>query len=446
MTPTDNQIQLLREVIGGKKAFVPRSRSDEDMNEFQVLASMLIELGENNYLTSVRPHRESQTGRRQIDYVLVEGVTAKGERSAQAKPTPIPTDINLDGTDVLCPNCNRLLREKAKFCDDCGFSLSPSVDTIPNEPTPAPAPADSFLGRVLQSKYQIISEIGSGGMGHVYSARHLGLRQDVAIKIIHKKFVSDANAIERFKREAVAAAQLKHPNVIDIMDIDETVEPDRRPYIVMELVRGKSLKTVLETEGKLTVDRAVALMIEICKAVSFAHRQNVIHRDIKPDNIMVIQRDGEAGESIKVLDFGLAKILESDEPSITLIGTLLGTPYYMSPEQCRCEELDARSDVYSLATVLYEMLSGRTPFSGSNLTQVCSKHQLEAVPAFDPALKVPDGVVKVINQGLAKNRDERPASAQQFSQDLQNAYASFSEIRKKAAMAETLEDKKSKAP
>jgi serine/threonine protein kinase len=446
MTPTNTQIELLREVIGGKTVFVPKSGSDEDMNAFQVLAEELIELGENNYLTGCRAHRESHTGKSQIDHVMVVGVTAKGRRLAQAVPTPTSPDMN-DATGVLCPNCNHLLRTTAKFCDDCGFSLSELLDsTLPMAATPTSASTDSFAGRVLHNKYQIIGEIGKGGMGHVYRARHLGLLQDVAIKIIDKKFVSDTNAVERFKREARAAAKLRHPNVIDIMDIDETPEPDRRPYIVMELVNGKSLKTVLQDEGKLTIDRAVALLIEISKAVSFAHRQSVIHRDIKPDNIMVIQRDGEAGESIKVLDFGLAKMRESEEePSITHIGTLIGTPFYMSPEQCRGDDLDARSDVYSLATVLYEMLSGTPPFSGSNVTQVCSKHQSEPIPALDPSLNVPEGIVKVIHRGLAKNRDERPDDAQQFSQDLQNAYAYFSEIRTKAALEETVEAQKSTA-
>jgi len=303
---------------------------------------------------------------------------------------------------------------------------------------------DSFAGRVLHNKYQIIGEIGKGGMGHVYRARHLGLLQDIAIKIIDKKFVSDANAVERFKREARAAAKLRHPNVIDILDIDETPEPDLRPYIVMELIHGKSLKTVLREEGKLTIDRAVALIIEICKAVSFAHRQGVIHRDIKPDNIMVIQRDGDVGETIKVLDFGLAKMLESeDEPSITHIGTLMGTPFYMSPEQCRGEELDARTDVYSLATVLYEMLSGAPPFSGSNVTSVCSKHQSDAVPALDSSLNIPEDIVKLMNRSLAKNREERPGDAQHFSRELQSAYGYLSEVRTTAALEETLEAQKS---
>jgi len=177
--------------------------------------------------------------------------------------------------------------------------------------------------------------------------------------------------------------------------------------------------------------------------VSFGHRQGVIHRDIKPDNIMITQRDGEAGESIKVLDFGLAKMRESeDEPSITHIGTLLGTPFYMSPEQCRGEEIDARSDVYSLATVLYEMISGSPPFSGSNVTSVCSKHQSEPIPAFDSSLNVPEEITSVVKRGLAKNRDERPADALQLSQDLQTAHAHFSDIRMKAALAETVEEQK----
>jgi serine/threonine protein kinase len=278
-------------------------------------------------------------------------------------------------------------------------------------------------------------------MGHVYRAKHLRLNEDIAIKVIDKKFVSDAGAVERFNREARAAAKLRHPNVIDIRDIDQTPEPDVRPYIVMELVDGKSLKTVLRDEGRLALDRAVTLMVEMCKAVSFAHRQGVIHRDIKPDNIMVIQRDGEAGESVKVLDFGLAKMRESEEqPSITHVGTLMGTPFYMSPEQCRGEELDARSDVYSLATVLYEIISGAPPFSGDSVTSVCSKHQSAPIPALDPSLHVPAEIVKLLHRGLAKTREARPSDAQQFSQELQGAYGHLSVARKEAPLAETVKE------
>jgi serine/threonine protein kinase len=444
MTPTLSQIELLIEVIGGRKVFAPKSNSEADIESFQILAEELIELGENNFLTGCRPKRESYSGKGQIVRVLVAGLTAAGRRLVESGAAPA-ADENSQG--VACPNCNHSLRAGAKFCDDCGFSLASSLDsTLPMSPMPAPASRDSFVGKILHSKYQIISEIGQGGMGRVYRARHLGLLEDIAIKVIDKKFVSDANAVERFKREARAAAKLRHPNVISILDVDETPAPDRRQYIVMELVEGKTLKTVLRDEGKLTIDRAVALIVEICKAVSLAHRQGVIHRDIKPDNIMVIQREGEAGESVKVLDFGLAKMRESeDEPSITHLGTLLGTPYYMSPEQCRGEELDARSDVYSLATVLYEMISGAPPFSGSNVTSVCSKHQYEPIPALPSALTVPEGILNVINRGLAKIRDERLASAQQFSDGLQTAYAHFFESRTKAALEETVEEQKTAA-
>ena len=442
MSFTDSQVELLREVIAGKTVFGPKSDSDEDMNAFQVLAEEIIELCENGYLTGCHPNRESRTGRRQIDLISVEGITASGRRSVQGSPDTTTPRTN-DDQIVPCPRCNHSLRAAAKFCDDCGFSLaSINESTLPMVQTPFSAPRDSFIGLVLREKYQVLSEIGKGGMGRVYRARHLRLSKDVAIKVIDKKFVSDVSAVERFNREAQAAAKLKHPNIIGIVDIDETPAPDCRPYIVMELVDGKSLKAVLVEEGKLAIDRAVALMIEICKAVSFAHRQRVIHRDIKPDNIMVVQRDGEVGESIKVLDFGLAKMRESEEPSITHVGTLMGTAFYMSPEQCRGEVLDVRSDVYSLAIVLYEMISGAPPFSGTNVTSVCAKHQSTAVPILDPSLNAPDEIVRVLHRALTKSRDERPSDAQQFSQELQAAYKHFSDARTETALAETVEDQK----
>lgn len=445
MAPTNSQIKLLREVIAGKTVFTPASKSVDDMNAFQVQAEELIGLFDEGYLTDCRAHRESHTGKQQIDLVVVVGVTAKGRRLSQSPPLSTQIEIN-DDQGFRCPQCKISLRATAKFCDDCGYSLLANLESTLPMSSHSPLSTDSFVGLVLHGKYQVISEIGKGGMGHVYRAKHLGLLEDVAIKIIDKKFVSDANAVERFKREARAAAKLKHPNIVGIQDIDETLEPNRRSYIVMELVEGKTLKSVLQDEGKLTIDRAVALTTEICKAVAFAHRNGVIHRDIKPDNIMVIQRDGESGETIKVLDFGLAKTRESeDEPSLTHIGTVMGTPFYMSPEQCRGEELDARSDVYSLATVLYEMISGAPPFSGTSITAVCSKHQSEPMPIFDSSLNVPEDIVKVVEGGLAKNRDDRISNAQLFSEELQKAYLNFGQTQTKAALAETLQEQKSLA-
>ena len=424
MDPTTTQIDLLREVIDGKKIFAPKSDSLDDMNLFQVEAEELIELGDRNLLTGCRPKRESYTGKQQIVRVLVAGVTAEGRRLVQSLAATKPRD---DAGSVTCPNCNHSLRASARFCDDCGFALQSVLDSTLPMSLPLPStPSDSFVGVVLQGKYEIISEIGRGGMGRVYRARHRRLGKEVAIKVIDKKFVSDPNFVERFLREARAAASLKHTNIIDILDIDETPEPDPRPYIVMEFVDGKSLKEIIGDEEKLKIDRTVALFVEICKAVSFAHQHGVIHRDLKPDNIMIIRGNTESGEKIKVLDFGLAKMRESDDQSaITQVGTVMGTPPYMSPEQCRGEELDARSDVYSLATILFEMISGAPPFSGSN---VYSKHQFEAVPAFDPSLDIPMEIVEVVNRGLAKNREDRP-DAQEFSQALKTAYAQVSESR-----------------
>lgn len=425
MDPTTTQIDLLREVIAGKKIFAPRSDSVDDMNSFQVEAEELIELGEKDLLTGCRSKRESYTGKQQIVRVLVAGVTAEGRRLVQSLAATKPRD---DAGSVTCPNCNHSLRASARFCDDCGFALQSGLDsTLPMSPPLSSTPSDSFVGVVLQGKYEIISEIGRGGMGRVYRARHRRLGKEVAIKVIDKKFVSDPNFVERFLREARAAASLKHLNIIDILDIDETPEPDPRPYIVMEFVDGKSLKEILADEEKLTIDRAIASFVGICRAVSFAHQHGVIHRDLKPDNIMITSGDAGGGKNIKVLDFGLAKMCESeDQPAITHVGMVMGTPTYMSPEQCRGDELDARSDVYSLAIILFEMISGAPPFSGSN---VCSQHQLTPVPALDSSLDIPIEIVEVINRGLEKRREDRPVDAQEFCNALETAYAHVSQSR-----------------
>ncbi|HSE30460.1 MAG TPA: serine/threonine-protein kinase [Pyrinomonadaceae bacterium] len=285
--------------------------------------------------------------------------------------------------------------------------------------------SDPRVGIVLDSKYELVERLGEGGMGAVYRARRLHIGDEVAVKLLSHDVTRDKQAIERFRREARSAALIRHPNVVSIHDFNDQSSARERSeaYIVMELVKGESLRHVLEREGRLAPLRAVKLMLDICAGVGVAHRQGLLHRDLKPDNVIVSPpaHEGE-DETAKVVDFGLAKVRDEASP-LTQTGTLMGTVYYMSPEQCRGEELDARTDVYSLGAMLYEMLSGAPPFRANNFTGLITKHLNEAPPTLDASLRLPTALSAVCFRCLAKSRDQRPADAIVLSRELQRALA-----------------------
>ena len=348
-----------------------------------------------------------------------------------------------------CPNCQASLSDNARFCTGCGSAVArpddsgshPSeaatriVSTPPASPlappstspssseTAQPGPADPLIGRVLEDKYGINSVLGEGGMGVVYRARRLRIGDEVAVKVLHPKFVKDEATLERFRREARAAAMLHHPNVVTIYDYGEGSTAEAPAFIVMELVGGISLRDVLEREQRLAPDRAVALMREICNGVGAAHRNHIIHRDLKPDNIIVLPAGAHGeNETAKVLDFGIAKLRDlAGEMHLTQTGMVMGTPYYMSPEQCRAEPLDPRSDVYSLGALLYEMLAGDPPFVANTLTGVVAKHLTEPPPPLPYHLGVPAAVEAVIGRALAKDPNLRQPDATMLARDLQAA-------------------------
>jgi serine/threonine-protein kinase len=330
----------------------------------------------------------------------------------------------------FCPQCEMFLNPEAMFCAECGLPLSLPDAAGPHPyyenhyhaslPTIRLVNPDPLIGRVIDGKYELTSLLGKGGMSVVYRARRVRIGDDVAVKILLDKFVKDDAALARFRREARAAAMLHHPNVITIHDFGETDDEQAPAFLVMEFVKGTPLRDLLSSEGQFPVERAVRMMRGICAGVGAAHRQGVVHRDLKPENILVVApNDDYEFESVRVVDFGLAKLLADAEPAHK--GAVVGTPFYMSPEQCMGETLDTRSDVYSLGAMFYEIVSGQRPFSADTVSGVFSKHLYDAPPPLPPSLGLPRRISAAIMQALAKDPDERPQTATDLARLLQYA-------------------------
>ncbi len=263
---------------------------------------------------------------------------------------------------------------------------------------------------VLSGRYRLESKLGSGGMSTVYLAHDEVLDRPVALKLLHQEISEDAAQLERFRREARSAARLSHPNLVGVIDAGED---QGRPYIVFEYIEGETLKRRIQADGGLPVDEAVAYAIEIGRGLTAAHARKLVHRDVKPQNVL-IDPDGRA----KVTDFGIARSLESK--GLTATGRVLGTTDYVSPEQAMGEDVDERSDVYSLGIVLYEMLTGDVPFEAETQVGVAMKHVNEPMP--DVQAKRPDvsaALALVIDRATTKDPRDRYGSVAEMVRDLE---------------------------
>lgn len=289
------------------------------------------------------------------------------------------------------------------------------------EDSSAGHPSDALIGRILDDKYQLDERLGEGGMGTVYRATHLLIERPVAVKVLNPRFITDEAAHERFRREARAAGRLRHTNAVAVTDFGETA--DGIIYIVMELLEGESLRDFLAREAPLDAARASAMMMQAASAVAAAHETGVIHRDLKPGNIFIVHRQN-ASPIIKVLDFGIAKLaLDANDPvqSVTLTetGVMIGTPRYMSPEQCDGRPLTPASDVYSLGVILYEMLTGTTPFTGPSPLAIALKHSSEPPrPPREIIFTLPPALEAVVLHALEKLPENRPSNAGDFAREL----------------------------
>jgi serine/threonine protein kinase len=310
---------------------------------------------------------------------------------------------------AVCPNCSTQVSDGTKFCPNCG-SVVPSVPS--ND-------VDPFLGRVIARNFRIESLLGTGGMGRVYKARQISLDKLVVLKVLHPHFQNDTQLVQRFQREARAASRLNHPNSISIIDFGQA--EDGTLYMAMELLHGQDLFNLLQKEFPLPEERVGRIMIQVCSALTEAHEQNIIHRDLKPENIMVEDRRDQK-DHVKVLDFGIAKIqdpTEGDGRALTQQGMVCGTPEYMSPEQARGDALDARTDVYALGVLMYQVLTGDLPFKGDSALAIVTKHITDQpVPprTARPDLRLSEGVERIILKCMEKRPERRYQSAAELAQ------------------------------
>ena len=267
---------------------------------------------------------------------------------------------------------------------------------------------DTQPGQPFDGRYRVLGRLGVGGMATVYLAEDSSLGRKVALKVMAERYAEDGEFVERFRREAQAAARLNHPNIIAVYDRGEA---DGRPYIAMEYLQGRTLKQVIQKEGPLPPERAIALAMQVLAGLRYAHEHGVVHRDVKPHNVLV----GDDGR-IKVTDFGIA---HAGDPQMTEVGSIVGTAQYLSPEQARGRSVGPQTDVYSLGVVLYEMLAGRVPFEGDSSVAIAMQHVSDEPPPLRSLVpQVPESLAMVVAHSMLKQPEQRYGSADEFSADL----------------------------
>ncbi len=332
---------------------------------------------------------------------------------------------------LLCPRCGVRYAPDSAFCPKDGAPLLDAapiaVGERPNAAPPPSVPLDPYVGRVILDHIEIREAIGSGAMGKVYRAFQSGIDRDVAVKILHRELSANRELSARFDREAKVASRISHPNVVNVYLAGHLA--DDSLYIVMEHLEGPTLGALLRrppsaasssgnAPGKLPLERALRIILQICDAVGEGHVQGVVHRDLKPDNVMLVRR-GTDDDFVKVLDFGIARLTATDNSDATAAGLIFGTARYISPEGARGEAATPASDVYAIATLLYQMLCGRTPFDGEQAVGILVRQIHDAPPPLDG--DVPAPLAAVILRNLAKDPAERDADARALGRSLLTA-------------------------
>jgi eukaryotic-like serine/threonine-protein kinase len=306
-----------------------------------------------------------------------------------------------------CPSCHRCFPDKLNHCPSDGDRLNFLI----------------ALDTILDERYQLERKLGQGGMGMVFKARHVFIKTQHAIKIILPDLVgNDPSLVARFRQEAMASAAIRHPNTVSVTDYG--IIDGRLPYLVMEFVEGLSLHDILVREKRLTPERAVEIILAVCAGVAAAHRMGIVHRDLKPLNIL-LKPGLPPGEGLKVLDFGLAKIKSGE-----LLGSfvaaqtqgMMGSPFYMAPEQWSDEEIDVRADIYSMGVILYQMLAGDVPFKGKSIPSIMNMHLNAApVPLSERGIEVPAALEQAVQHALEKEPERRPQTVDDLIAELRAA-------------------------
>jgi eukaryotic-like serine/threonine-protein kinase len=322
----------------------------------------------------------------------------------------------------VCPQCGAEYELDQKFCSKDGVTLRNAASNT------------SLEGQIIADRYQILRQLGEGGMGKVYLAEHVRIKRKSAVKVMKAELITDADAVGRFVREATNASRVDHPNVAAIYDFGET--EDGLFYLAMEFVSGQPLREVLQEEGALPPARVSNIIQQTAEALTAAHELGIVHRDLKPDNIMLAKnRDGT--DRVKVVDFGISKAVRSQDQQVTVSGILIGTPAYMSPEQISGDPIDGRSDVYALALVAFKMLTGELPFVSETTYELMSSRLTQAprtLTELKPGASWPDGLQEVLSKALEVSPSKRYASAVEFARDLSKAI----EVRRRSMEATAL--------
>ena len=307
----------------------------------------------------------------------------------------------------ICPVCSTEYADDVRFCPNDGQTLRAS------------SPGHDLVGQVIADRYHVVRKLGEGGMGQVYLAEHVKMGRKSAIKVMNPAMVHDPDAVARFNREAANASRITHPNVCAIYDFGET--PEGLIYLAMEFVEGEPLTDVLERERALPASRAAAIFLQVADALQAAHDLGIVHRDLKPDNIMLARaRDGS--DVVKVVDFGIAKAVGGDDSQkVTKTGLVVGTPEFMSPEQLSGDKVDGRSDLYTLALVLFKMLTGKLPFAGETVQDTMVKRLTEdpaTLAAVRADLAFPPGLQATLDAALRRSPADRYRSTTKFARDV----------------------------
>ena len=333
----------------------------------------------------------------------------------------------------FCPRCGSRY-EHERFCPEDGVA----TEALPN----SGMQKDALIGTVVDGRYRIEAQIGEGGMGVVYKAMHVSLNKPLALKLLRGEMAKDPEVVQRFIQEAQAATSIGHENIIDISDFGRL--PDGTVYFVMEYLNGMPLNDLIKRGGSIPVGQAVEIIRQIAGALGAAHQRGIVHRDMKPDNVYIVPR-GETQNFVKVLDFGIAKVGGASN-KLTRTGMVFGTPHYMSPEQAAGQSVDARTDIYALGVIMYEMFTGRVPFDADTFMGVLTKHMFEKPePMNQPGAERQLGALEQITmRALEKKPENRYQTMHEMIEDLDRVMgggkpARTSDASQKGVLADALE-------